>query len=621
MKFLIFTLLLTSMSLSAKEDFSFLDSPKARSIGKSKKTIKGQTDFIFTDGYGREVHLRGTNTTGNTKHPELEHLPFKDVLQSEKEAEIFKTTTGGNFVRWLFNWEGPHKAVDEIDYDHLDKQIAQMRSFMKRGIFILIDFHQDLFSRHIKDGSNGAPKFIVDGMKVPQTGCGKICPTWSVNYITNKGVRQAFAKFWKNEVIQTEKGPRGVQDEFFYMLEKTFSYFKEKLTPEELSMIIGLDPMNEPTHGYYDRGERYNDWVNNKLFPFYQRARNTLDKLGFKNVFIFAEPGTFWNVKLPLLYVFVRPSGPLKLKTVPKGNWVFNAHTYDEVRESYGLFKAENGVYMKEMELVRDEARKMQAPPTITEFGAWLHAKKKWVFDPHRILKASYQGMEMSMNGKKRHRRPDYYTSILSNTFWEWKIMSVDKKLGMGGISNNPGHYHSSSNLIMERAYPRRIAGDLINFFYNDTGRDSYKDRKMDWVSLKPLDNGVEYFADNKFALISWKGKNLAAPTEVFLPRHFNLKRTVVITNDHSNAMNVPSKVKIKDDYEGGGHRLLIYDQSESSETRFAFIVELKEGEVYTESKLKWFQNKIANKLKNGKNPLYLRGKIKFDRPSYRLKK
>ncbi|MDH5581164.1 MAG: cellulase family glycosylhydrolase, partial [Bdellovibrionales bacterium] len=412
MKFLVLISLLFSSGLFAQEDFLSLNSTEARNIVKSKKTINGQTDFVFRDGYGREVHLRGTNMTGNTKHPELNHLPFKDVLQSEKEASIFKMTTGGNFVRWLFVWEGPHKDVDTIDYDHLDHHIAQMRSFMKRGVFILIDFHQDLFSRHIKDGSDGAPKYIVQGMNVPQTGCGKICPTWSVNYITNKGVRQSFAKFWKNEIISTKKGPRGVQDEFFYMLEKTFSYFKKKFTPEELSMIVGLDPMNEPTHGYFDRGEKYNGWVNNKLFPFYERARATLDSLGFENVFIFAEPGTFWNVRLPLLYAFIRPSGPLKLNKIPKGNWVFNAHTYDEVRESYGLFKAENGVYLKEMELVRDEARKMAAPAAITEFGAWLHSKKKWVFDPHRLFKANYQAMEMSMSGKKKNRRPDYYTPL-----------------------------------------------------------------------------------------------------------------------------------------------------------------------------------------------------------------
>ena len=94
--------------------------------------------------------------------------------------------------------------------------------------------------------------------------------------------------------------------------------------------------MNEPAHGYFDKGENISKWTNNKLWPFYEKIRKEMDHLGMRDKLVFAEPLVFWNVRLPIASAVVNMQGPMKLKNPPHRGYVFNAHSYDEVRETYG---------------------------------------------------------------------------------------------------------------------------------------------------------------------------------------------------------------------------------------------------------------------------------------------
>ncbi len=162
------------------------------------------------------------------------------------------------------NWQGVEKEYGVYDKEHLKKQVEQLKIAIKNGMYVFIDFHQDIFTKYIKDNAGfdgyGAPKWVIDGMNLKHrdAGCwivkvGKIkkkCTAWSMSYFLNKGVVEANDKFWANYVLTLKGGLKvPVWDAFLDMVEATMSYFEENLTEEEFSYIIGLDPINEPAPG------------------------------------------------------------------------------------------------------------------------------------------------------------------------------------------------------------------------------------------------------------------------------------------------------------------------------------------------------------------------------------
>ncbi len=84
---------------------------------------------------------------------------------------------------------------------------------------------------------------------------------------------------------------------------------------------------------------------------------------------------------------------------------------------------------------------------------------------------------------------------------------------------------------LVERAYPRRIQGDLLSFAYNARARDR-AGNELRWLALKPTEDGPSLLADRRFILVLWRGRRSAAPTEVFMPRHMAADRLVVVSED-----------------------------------------------------------------------------------------
>lgn len=242
------------------------------------KVFENQKDRVFKDQWGREFYFKGWNIANVSKGETYGYKPFKDVAMAQENLNKFFEATGSNIIRWLFSWEGTHPDVDQYNLQYIDDQLEQIKIAIHKGAYILIDFHHDTFSRHVKGGSNSAPKWVVDGMNLTTKECPsllqKLCDSnWSVNYVLNKGVIMALEKFWSNQEIDTKLGKRKVLNEYERMLEKVLVRIKEKLTPEEFTYIIGLDAYNEPHYGGPASKIKARKWLNNSLWPFYQRVR------------------------------------------------------------------------------------------------------------------------------------------------------------------------------------------------------------------------------------------------------------------------------------------------------------------------------------------------------------
>ena len=278
--FILFFVFTNSSFSSVSHDLRFEENSKLQKISPGEKLYKGQRDHIFVDAMGREAHFRGWNVSGAVKLGTNGFLPFRTVEDAKKTFPDLRKKTGSNSVRFLLSWEGTHPKVDFIDYAYLDRLVAQLKEAIKNNIYVYIDYHIDLFSRHLFDenhphSGNGAPKWITPLEIYPDHNC-KFCVHWGVNIFTNDRITSGYMNFWKNAPLPTEKGVRRMQDEFLWQLEKTLIYVKSKLTAEEFDYILGLDPMNEPSDGGRD-GLTPNQFDNLYLWPFYERAKQVMN--------------------------------------------------------------------------------------------------------------------------------------------------------------------------------------------------------------------------------------------------------------------------------------------------------------------------------------------------------
>jgi aryl-phospho-beta-D-glucosidase BglC (GH1 family) len=114
----------------------------------------------FRDSFGRYVHFRGMNLSGSIKFPHTENFPdlgqqvsyvAKPFPLEEADKHFSQLQRMGvNSLRFLVSWEaiqpdGPDE-FDEAYLDYVDELIVRARAY---GIYILLDMHQDIFSRHL----------------------------------------------------------------------------------------------------------------------------------------------------------------------------------------------------------------------------------------------------------------------------------------------------------------------------------------------------------------------------------------------------------------------------------------------------------------------------------------
>ncbi len=139
-------------------------------------TTEVQTDLTYLkDAHGRYVHVHGINLGGSTKTPftapyddEPEQVYFTDLdftyvdrpfpLDEADHWFGVLNEQGFNAVRFILNWEGiepDQKGVYDTEYlDYVDAMVAMAH---EHDIYVLMDMHQDMFSRHLFTRMNEDP--------------------------------------------------------------------------------------------------------------------------------------------------------------------------------------------------------------------------------------------------------------------------------------------------------------------------------------------------------------------------------------------------------------------------------------------------------------------------------
>ncbi len=122
------------------------------------------------DEQGRYVFFHGINVSGGTKNPELtvagepvySNRPFPPA---DLDAQFSKLSASGfNAVRLLLSWEAIEpKQRGLYDLAYLSVVRETVKSAGEHGLWVLLDMHQDMFSRHLSVKFNEHPSYGEKG--------------------------------------------------------------------------------------------------------------------------------------------------------------------------------------------------------------------------------------------------------------------------------------------------------------------------------------------------------------------------------------------------------------------------------------------------------------------------
>lgn len=119
------------------------------------------------DSLGRYIYINGVNLS-DTKLP-MTTTPVSYVGRPipEKQADEFYAKLQGlgfNAVRFLVSWEGiEHDGPGKYDQKYLEYIRRMVKKAQEYGLWVLIDFHQDMFSRAMFVKFNHHPKGVKAG--------------------------------------------------------------------------------------------------------------------------------------------------------------------------------------------------------------------------------------------------------------------------------------------------------------------------------------------------------------------------------------------------------------------------------------------------------------------------
>lgn len=556
----------------------------------------------YVDGYGRQVVLRGFNVSGESKLAENSGLPFASVADAQKSAAAMRNLTGADAIRFLITWAYIEPEPGQIDYTYLQNVVEQMQAFLDDGIYVFVDFHQDLDSRYIFNESSwytgdGAPDWVIADGDYPTEDCG-VCVTWGQNLTQNAAVEDAMYDFWHNRTLTTSAGQISVQSEYLSTAESALAYIKGRLTASEFDGILGVDPYNEPYAGKYDSGQTSATWESGVLWPFYQKFRTEMDDAGWQAKPALIEPNVFWNTDLS----FEQQTGGLSNIGAIGDRYVFNAHFYDAAALS-GVFllgDASDGQYDSEFNTIRSQATELGTAAMVSEFGSPVTG---YTSDKSpSVLKAMYQALDSSIPGADWWSDAAASGTVLSGTQWQWDIYNGQHDELMNGNPDevetsgdgwNGEDYsvvdmNSSGNVelrfdsqLLDQLYPEAVAGTTLAFTYEDRSTDG--STVMTWnpvPSSLPVVSAL--VGSGQYGVLVWKSNGGAAPTQINLPLSFTSANTTVVSDlgavtdppaysASGEVANAPIAVSALPSG-GGAQRLLISDTDPAGTLHYALI-------------------------------------------------
>ncbi|MBP7738514.1 MAG: cellulase family glycosylhydrolase [Spirochaetes bacterium] len=361
----------------------------------------------FKDDQGRVVILRGVNVAGNSKVP-----PFTPIT-----SEMLDPLPGWGFntIRLLFTWEAfePTRCSFENSYlDYYEKVVQWARA---QNIYVMVDFHQDGYSRYSVSGcGEGFPSWAVTpavALKTPDNGAA--CASWGIMMV----IDAMHQKTWKDFHLDLY----GTRTRYLEMVEAV----ADKMS--QYDNVIGYELINEP-------------WgTDAQLSAFYELVAARI------------------RGRHPSAILFVPPSAIVSsgmvANTMSKpgfGNFSYSPHNYDGF---VTLFKSwQGGSPAPALNALRDKAVAWQVPLVLSEFGA-----PATITNIAGYMEAQYDWLD------------DHFASAIQWCYTPGWRSDIKDGWNMEDFSivDDAGQLRAS---CVPRPYPQKIAGTPGLFTRTDSG-------------------------------------------------------------------------------------------------------------------------------------------------------
>ncbi|WP_408639139.1 cellulase family glycosylhydrolase [Nocardiopsis endophytica] len=391
----------------------------AAGVAAATRTEPGPVRYI-TDEQGRALFLHGFNTSGSAKD-DPDSLPWitEEDVQHEYDA------MGTNFVRLLIQWSAVEPEPGEYDADYLDAVAERVDWYGERGYHVLLDMHQDLYGAAIspeRHSGNGAPDWAThtDGLPVAEQ------DMWELVYL-EPGTMRAFDHFWNTT---------GDHPELMDRYADAWGAVAERFADDPA--VIGYDLMNEPFGGSLQGAA----FESGPLAELYRRSTERIRRTD-ADTWIFVEGqavGVNWGA----------PSALPRLDDPRPGRprIVYAPHVYPlpmDLGRAYtgsGREQVDAAIALWE-ENVRVTAERLGAPVVLGEFGLDMSGEGAGDY-VERMLDVT--------DGMATGRA---YWSNDHDGWGPW----ADEELTPGPLAE-----------VMDRAYPRAVAGRPVDIAYDPEG-------------------------------------------------------------------------------------------------------------------------------------------------------
>ena len=240
----------------------------------------------IVDAAGREVLLRGVNVNAHVEYWQYDEDLFTAYPFTEEDADMV-AAMGWNMVRLLLSWSRVEPSPGEYDEAYLDEIAASVAMLRERGVYTLIDLHQDAWGPSLV----APPDEVCPEGTVPAGGWDG-APEWATfdgdQPRCQGGVRElvpAVQASWRAFIDDVE-GPGGVGIRTRYV--RMFAHLVSRFANDDA--VAGFDLMNEPN--LFAPGDDV------ALSAFYEDALEAMRaaeaEIGVPKRLFFFEPSIAW---------------------------------------------------------------------------------------------------------------------------------------------------------------------------------------------------------------------------------------------------------------------------------------------------------------------------------------